>query len=171
MKTKCVLGSVLILVAFSATARAQLIAGSPEDQLFEEIDAAADPDRKLELIRQFEGQFPETPDPVFVSLHTMALTIWTQRNDMDGIVEYGQKILQRDPENVNALMTLSRSLAVAREDLPRALEYAERAVSIVERMKNGPVPDQSTEAQWNQYVAATETSARGILAYVRSVSP
>jgi hypothetical protein len=171
MNIKCVLGGAAVVFAFSVAAGAQLIAGSPEDELFGRITASTNPDEKLDLIRQFEGQYPDVPDGVFLSLYTMALTVSTEKNDMAGIVTYGQKILERDSENVNALMTLSRSLAVARQDLPKALEYAERAVSIAERMKGEPPPDQSTQAEWDQRVSATETSARGILAYVRSVSP
>lgn len=171
MKIRTAIGCLTLLLAFGPRTWAQLVAGSPEDQLFMRISAAADPDQKLALIQQFERDYPEAPASVFVSLFTMSMRIYAERNEAAGILESGEKILARDPENVDALMTVARTLAVQRQDLPKALDYAQRAVSAAEGMRTKEPPASYTEQEWSQYVESTEDYARGILSYVRSVSP
>ncbi len=169
MKIKYVLGCFVLLLALAANASAQLIAGTPEDRLYQEITAAADLDQKIELCLQFESEFPDSD--VLVDIYTMLMDVHSQRNESAQVIEYGEKAIAQDGENVTALMTVARSLAVARQQLPKAVEYAERAVNTIEQMKVGDVPQQFTPATWDQYIASLEAPARDILSYARTVSP
>ena len=165
----------IVLVAFVALmftlgnrASAQLVAGSPEDKLYQQIIAADNPADKEKLCLNFESQFSESD--VVVDIYIMLMEIHGQRNDDGKVVEYGEKAITKDPANISALMTVSRTLAVARRLLPKAVSYAERAVAAAAALREKSPPPQYTEEQWMQYVQATERAARSILSYARSIS-
>jgi len=169
MKIKCGFGCLALLMALSVNASAQLIAGTPEDMLYQQITAATGLDEKIQLCLQFEAEFPESS--VIGDVYTLLMDAHNQRNESDQAIEYGEKALEVDGENVTALMTVARSLSVARQQLPKAVEYAERAVNTIEQMKTGEMPQQFTPEQWQAYITSVEGPARDILSYARAVSP
>ncbi len=169
MKIKCVIGCLTLLMALSVNASAQLIAGSPEDMLYQQITAATDLDQKIQLCLQFEAEFPDSS--VLGDIYTLLMDVHNRRNESDQTIEYGEKAIEVDGENVTALMTVARSLSVARQQLPKAVEYAERAVNTIEEMKTGEMPQQFTPETWQAYLTSLEGPARDILSYARAVSP
>ena len=169
MKRNIVLiGCVVLLLASVTNASAQLIAGSPEDRLYQQITAAADPEEKERLCLEFEQQFSESD--VVVDIYVMLMDIYGQRNDNGKLIEFGEKAIEMDDDNISALMTVSRTLAVARQQLPKAVLYGERAVAAAEGLADQPPPPQYSPEQWMQYVESTLSAARSILSYARSVS-
>jgi tetratricopeptide (TPR) repeat protein len=164
------LASVLLVPALTVRASAQLVAGSAEDGLFREITAAGDPARKIALGRQFEEQFPNAPSPVLASVWTIIMNSHEQRQEAREAVAYGEKIIASDPENVNAYMALCRLLSVnLRDDLDQAVEYGERAVQLAQALKGRQPPGNYTAEQWTAYADQTETYARSILSYARTI--
>ena len=169
MKIKCVFGCFVFLMALAVNASAQLVAGTPVDKLYQQITAADNPEQRMELCLQFEREFPDSP--VLVDIYAFLMDIHNQKNETVEAIEYGEKTIQLDPEHVTALMSVARNLSVARQELPKAVQYAERAVSAVEKMKTDNRPGQYTEEQWQQYLESTEAAARNILSYAQTVSP
>jgi len=169
MKRNIVLiGFVVLSLAWVTNASAQLIAGSPQDRLYQQISAAANPEEKERLCLEFEAQFSESD--VVVDIHVMLMEIYVQRNDSGKVIEFGEKAIERDDDNIAALMTVSRTLAVARQQLPKAVRYGERAVAAAENLGDQPPPPQYSQEQWMQYVESTLSAARTILSYARSIS-
>ena len=169
MKRNIVLfGCVALFLAVATNASAQLIAGSPEDRLYQQITAAADPEEKERLCLEFEQQFSESD--VVVDIYVMLMEIYGQRNDNSKLIEFGEKAIEMDDDNISALMTVSRTLAVARQQLPKAVQYGERAVAAAEGLSEQAPPPQYSQEQWMQYVESTVSAARSILSYARSVS-
>ncbi len=170
MKTNFLLiGCFVLLLAFATSASAQLVAGSPEDRLYQQITSTDDPDQKMALCLDFEEQFGDSD--VVVDIYNMLVAIHNQRNETDKVIEFGEKAIAMDADNVSALMAVARSYALQRKQLPKAVGYAERAVSAAERMGDETPPPQYSDEQWQEYVAATEAAARSILNYARSVRP
>ena len=169
MKIKCVIGCLALLLTLSVNASAQLIAATPDDMLYQQITDAADLDQKIELCLQFETEFPDSS--VLGDVYTLLMDAHNQRNESDQTIEYGEKALEVDGENVTALMTVARTLSVARQQPAKAVDYAERAVNTIEEMKTGDMPQQFTPETWQAYLTSLEGPARDILSYARAVSP
>lgn len=168
MKRNIVLiGFVIFLLANVTTASAQLVAGSPEDRLYQQITSATDSAQKEQLCLQFASEFGASE--VVVDIYVMLMEIYGQRNENGKAIEYGEKAIEMDDDNITALMTVSRTLAVARRLLPKALRYAERAVAAAENLGDRPPPPGYTQDSWMAYVSSTVSAARNILNYARSV--
>jgi hypothetical protein len=169
MKIKCALSCLALLLAFSVNVSAQLIAGSPEDRLYEQISAATDPQEKIDLCLQFEDEFPEST--VLGDVYTILMDTYNRGNSPSQTIEFGEKAIELDGNNVTALMTVARTLSVERQELPKAVQYAQRAVDRIEEMKAEDPPPQFTADSWQQYIESLEGPARNILSYARTVSP
>jgi hypothetical protein len=148
-------------------APAQIIAGSAEDKMFQKVNAEENKDSKLRMLMEFEQEFPQSS--VLTDIYLMMIDVYRLRNDREKIIEYGEKTLKRDQDNVTAMMVLSRNYAIKQQNLERAAELAQRAVEVVAGMKSKPRPEQYTDTQWNDYLRNAETAARTMLEYVRAV--
>jgi len=60
MKTRVILTLCVVFVGgLVSNTSAQVIAGSPEDKAFQQIDAESNLDKKAALLQDFEKQFPQ----------------------------------------------------------------------------------------------------------------
>jgi tetratricopeptide (TPR) repeat protein len=157
---------VLILTATGPT-RAQLVVGTPEDKAYQQIQAEKNADKKTQLLLGFEKDFPQSP--VLIDIELSLMGIYQQKNDSAKTIDYGEKAIKLDNQNIAALMAVAREYAVQKKNLDRALTFAQRAVDDAVKQKSQPAPAGYGAEQWKQYVDSTETSARNILAYVKSV--
>ena len=170
MKTRVILTLCVVFVGgLVSNTSAQVIAGSPEDKAFQQIDAESNLDKKAALLQDFEKQFPQskTLREVYLEL----LKIYQDKNDSAKVMEYGEKIIKVDAENLSALLTLSRAYALERKNLDRAVQYAQKAVDIATRMKSQPPPAGYSDEQWKQYIEGNEGLARNYLNYAKSLRP
>ena len=159
---------ILSAVVFSQRMlNAQVIAGTPEDKLFQQILSEAGPDQKLALLMDFEKRFPQSK--VLPDVFLMAIDLYRQKGDRTKIIEYGEKTLKTDQNNVTAMMALSRNYALERQNLDRAVMLAQQALDLVGKMKTQSVPAQYSDSQWKSYLQGTEEAARSILEYAKSV--
>ena len=160
----------LLIVAVSMTGNGdarQLVAGTAEDKMFQQIAGDANFESKLQTLREFEKQFPQSK--ALPDLYLMFIDLYRDKGDRVKMIEYGEKALKLDERNATVLMVLARNYAMDGKEVDRALELAQRAVERVGEMRAESAPPQYTEAQWNEYLRTTEASARSILQYVRSV--
>ncbi len=167
MKFKYTAGALAILFLVSAPASAQLIAGSPEDDLFGLIEAATSDSERLELAMQFESEFPGSP--VDLQIFTMIMNIYNQQQDSENAVAYAEKMLAVDENSVEALIAMTYNLALTRDDIPGAIEYGERAVAAIEMMRNGETPTGFTPEDWAQYLDTLSASAESYLNYAVTI--
>lgn len=152
--------------AISATAR-QVVAGTPEDKLLQQIAAETDTDAKLQLLKTFEEQFPQSK--VLPDIYLMMIEQYRQKSDGNKIIEYGEKVLKVDEHNVTAMMVLARTYSIQRKSLDRAVQLADQAVSHIANMKNGPRPSGYSEAAWKEYLATNETAAKQISDFAKGL--
>ena len=167
MKFKYTAGALAMLFLVSAPASAQLIAGSPEDDLFGLIEAATSDSERLELAMQFETDFPGSP--VDIQILTMIMNIYNQRQDSANAVAYAEKMLEIDEDNAEALIAMTYNLALTREDIPAAIEYGQRAVASIETMRAGETPTGYSPEAWAQYLDTLAASAESYLNYAETI--
>jgi hypothetical protein len=146
---------------------AQIIAGTPEDSMFQRIVAETNAEAKLQALLEFEQTFPQSK--VLPDIFLMIVDLYRQKSDRLKIIEYGEKVLKLDDRNVTAMMVLARNYAIDGKSLSRAVALAQQAVDQIGKMKAAAVPPQYTDAQWREYLQNTEAAARSILDYTTSI--
>jgi hypothetical protein len=168
MKTRVVVTALIAVVfGLASFANAQLKAGSPEEAAYEKIEAEKSSDAKLALVLDFEKQFPTVNQKVMANIFLMAMDIYSEKDNKPKIAEYGDKAIAKDPDNVSALLRVSRNYATERTNIPKAVEYAEKAKSIIATMRKDPVPLGQTEAQYTAWLDANAASADQMAAYAK----
>src|SRR5437868_15024763 len=110
MKTKVVVTLCVVFVwGLVSIANAPVQAGSPEDKAFQKIDAENNPDAKVALLQQFEKEFPQSK--ALREAYLQLVQIYQQKNDSPKIIEYSEKTIKLDPNNLVALLTVTRAYA------------------------------------------------------------
>ena len=159
--------SIALLFGLVSVANAQLRAGSPEDQAYIKIEAEKNIDARLALLLDFEKQFPNTSGRTLATIYMMAMDIYSEKNETAKIAEYGDKAIAKDPDNVSALLRVSRNYSAEKTNLAKAVEYAEKAKTLIGNMRSQPAPTGQTEAQWKQWLDANATSADQYASYAK----
>jgi hypothetical protein len=170
MKTKVTLTLCVVFVwGLVSVAKAQVQAGSPEDKAFQKIDAENNPEAKITLLQDFEKQFPQSK--ALRDAYLQLVQIYQQKNDSAKIIEYAEKTIKLDPGNVVALLTVTRAYSMEGKaaSLERAIQYAQKAVDELAKLKTGPPQQGYTDADWRAYVDQNDALAKQYLAYARSL--
>ena len=167
MKTRVALAFPMLLFVLASTADAQLKAGSPEDEAFTKIEAEKNNDAKLALLLQFETKFPTTGPKTLATVYLMTMDIYSEKDNKPKIAEYGDKAIGKDPDNVTALLRVSRIYCAEKTNLPKAVEYAEKAKSLIGNMRSIPAPTGQSDEQWKQWLDANAQSADQYASYAK----
>ena len=167
MKTRVALAFPMLLLVLASTADGQLKAGSPEDEAFTKIEAEKNNDAKLALLLQFESKFPTTGPKTLATVYLMTMDIYSEKDNKPKIAEYGDKAIGKDPDNVTALLRVSRIYAAEKTNLPKAVEYAEKAKSVIGNMRSMPAPTGQSDEQWKQWLDANATAADQYSSYAK----
>ena len=170
MKTKVILTLCVVFVwGLVSNASAQVQAGSPEDKAFQKIDAENSVDGKITLLLDFEKQFPQSK--ALKEAYLQLVQIYTQKNEPAKIIEFCEKAIRVDPNNLVALLTVARAYSMEgkQASLDRAIQHAQKAVDEIAKMKSQPPQQGYTDEQWKQYVDSNEQLARQYLSYARSL--
>ena len=171
MKTRVALTFTMALVlGVASVAYGQLKAGSPEEEAYTKLDAVKDNDAKLAMLLDFEKQFPSVNPKVLANIFLITMDIYSTKENKAKIAEYGDKAIAKDPENVSALLRVSLNYSREKINLPKAIEYADKAKEVLVTMRTQPTPTGQTEAQWKQWLDANAQSAEQYAAYARAVS-
>ena len=170
MKTKVILTMCVVFVwGLVSLANAQVKAGSPEDKAFQKIDAESNNDGKINLLLEFEKQFPQSPAlrEAFLQL----LQLYSVKNESPKVIEYSEKALKLEPTNIIALLTATRaySLDGKQASLDRAIQYGQKAEAEIAKLKSGPPQQGYTDDQWKQYITDNEQLAKNYLSYARAL--
>lgn len=117
-----------------------------EGQAFTAIQNELDPDRKIQMIADFEKKYPNSRGLAYIYL--MAAGTYQQRGDIPKVLEYGERSLKLNSDNLGALLLMSSILpepqALRGNDLDRekklteAEDYANRAIKLVDQLPKQP---------------------------------
>lgn len=141
--------------------------GPQEFAAYQRIHAEGNVDRKVTLLLEFERNFPKSAalPEVYVSL----MNIYSGKNETRRAAEYAEKVIRTDPENVTALVQLSRTLTLAQLDPQKAIQYAEKAVTVAARLKNQAPPSHINPAEWKKWADSSFASAQSNLTWVKQI--
>jgi predicted Zn-dependent protease len=170
MKTRVLLTLCVVFVwGLVSFANAQVVAGSPEDKAFQKIDAESNNDAKISLLLDFEKEFPQSKAlrEAFLQL----VQLYQGKNDAPKIIEYSEKVLKLDPNNLVALLTATRALSLdgKQASIDRAIQYGTKAEAEIAKLKTGPPQQGYTDDQWKQYIESNEGLAKNYLSYARAM--
>jgi len=170
MKTKVILTLCVVFVwGLVSNANAQVVAGSPEDKAFQKIDAENNIDSKIALLLDFEKQFPQSKS--IREAYLQLVQIYQQKNEQVKVIEFGEKALKAEPSNIDALLAVTRaySLDGKSASLDRAIQYAQKAIDQLGKMKGQPAQQGKTDEQWKQYIDSNDQLAKTYLSYAQSL--
>jgi hypothetical protein len=158
---------VVLLFVVPLDAASQIIAGSAEDKMFQQINSETNPDAKLEALAQFEKQFPQSK--ALPDAYLMMIELYRQKNNRAKVLEYGEKVLKLDDDNITAMMVLARNYAMDGKSVDRAVQLGQQAVDQVAKLREAGTPNGYTDAQWQDYLQTTELAAKSILNYAKGI--
>jgi tetratricopeptide (TPR) repeat protein len=143
-----------------------------EAQAFQMLETELDPDRQLQMCQQFEKQYPDSQLLPYV--YTRAAKAYQTKGDFEKLLEYGEKSLERDPDNVVSLILVSLTLAQPRmlkggadkkaKNLAEAEADVNRALGLLDKVPQQP---HETNEQFRARKAALAADAHFALGSVR----
>lgn len=158
----------------TTAAGVQLQASPQEAKDFHELQNTSDPDRQLALVAQFEKTYPESE--LMSYAYTSAAKAWQMKGDLDKMLEYGEKSLKLDPDNVYSLVLVALTLpqprmlqgppAEASKRLADAETYSSRAIQLIDQLPP-PTPDSPISGEMKTALLADAHFARGMAHLMR----
>jgi hypothetical protein len=159
----------VVLLAFQVA-----VINNPAALLYDQIYEERRPAERLKLILEFERKFVtakgSTPPTMRAQVMGFAMDLYQEQKDWPKMIEYGEKALQHDPGNLRPLTVLARQYALSGENVAKAGEYARRAIDAVAKRRTQKPDAGFTKDTWEAYLKSHETSARGTLDYIRSMT-
>jgi len=128
---------------------------------------------RIGMLLSFEKDFPQST--LLPRVYEDVLDLYSAQGDLKSAIVYGDKLLEKEPENVRALVKVSRAYGLYQMNLRPALQYAEKAVSLAAKLKSLPPSGRPEEfrsyspAEWNKMVASLDESAKSNLVWVKQV--
>ena len=142
------------------------VMSTEESLLYSRVGKATTPDAKIAVLQDWEKKNPKSP--VIGTVYEMLMVEYGKKRDSNRVVQYGEKALEIDPENLQALTTVAHEYALQGQSLERAAAYAKRAKATVEKKKTAAPPGVS-KGDWTAYLNRISASADGTLEYLRSI--
>ena len=130
--------------AAQAAAQGGITFTPEEAQAMQAVQGELDPDRTIQLTTEFAQKYPNSP---FLTLvYTYAASAYQQKGDIDKVLEFGEKSLQLNDNNLLSLLIMAAMLpqpqALSSGDpekkLAQAEEYANRALKLIEDLPQQP---------------------------------
>lgn len=119
---------------------AKLHAGYEEAVGYKTLEEELDPDRRLRMADEFASRFPNSQLLPYV--FAQAAEAYQQKRDLNRAVEYGEKSLKLDPDNILSLLLVAVTLPqprmlqdkpeLATQRLAAAQEYANHALKLLD---------------------------------------
>jgi len=144
-----------------------------EFNAYEKASKEANGKARIALLLNFEKNFPQSS--ILPRAFEDLVDLYSAQGDLKSAIVYGDKLIEKEPENVRALVKVSRAYGLNQANLRPALQYAEKAVSIAEKMKTMPPAGRPEEfrayslAEWNKTVSSLNESAKSNLVWVKQV--
>jgi len=128
---------------------------------------------RIKLLQGFEKSFPQSV--ALPRVYEDLLDSYIAKGDPNTAAEYGEKWLVMEPDNIWALVQVSRAYGISQSDLREAVRYGEKAVATVAKLKTLPVGSRPgmfrdyTPTEWTSTINALDESAKKNIAWVRQV--
>ncbi len=138
---------------------------------FQTMQDELDPDTKLRMVDEFERRFPDSQLLSYV--YTEAAEAYQRRGDLNKLVEYGEKSLKLDRDNIFSIILVAIALAQPRmlqgtpdqaaQRLSAAQNYANRALELIDGL---PKQANETDKELQKRKSALASDAHTTLGMV-----
>lgn len=163
--------------AREAGAQAGMLYVTPEEaQAYRAILNELDPDRALQMVQDFGTSYPQS---LLLSwVYAFAANAYQQKGELENVVEYGEKSLKLNPDNLASLIIMATILPQPRLMQPASLDkekrlaeaegYAQQALELIDKLPQ-QADETDTDFQARKARLATEPhSALGMIHLQRS---
>jgi len=138
---------------------------------FQTLQNELDPDRRVRMAEEFERRFPNSQLLSYV--YAQVARAYGEKGDLDRLVEYGEKSLKLDPDNLFSIVMVAVAVSqprmlriapsVAAQRLATAENYAHQALQLLESL---PKRANETDEQLEKRKSALAADAHTALALV-----
>ena len=151
--------------------------GTPEETRdMQAIQNELDPDRALQLVKEFETKHPNSS--LLTWAYFMAANASQQKQDLEHTVEYGEKSLKLKSDNLMSLIILCTILPQPQlmrgsdidkeQKLTQAENYAKQALQLIEQLARQPSDTDETAQKRKAELSREPHSALGMIHLQRS---
>lgn len=119
--------------------------GYGHSALFRVAYQTKDPTAKAGLLERYARAFPDSP--YASAAQALVAAAYQQAQNYPKMLEFAQKILARDPNNLGMLILLADYWSEKADQLDKAAEYAHKALDLLAHAQK---PEQLTDEQWAQ---------------------
>jgi tetratricopeptide (TPR) repeat protein len=118
----------------------------------------------MDLAIRFEKDIPNAPVPSKLFFLNQAMGAAAQAGDPVKVIEFGEKVLELDPANINALLILSTTISLNLPSEPAAMEKAlAKAMDYAKRLLASAKPPALDDKTWQTVAMAP---AHGVIGFV-----
>ncbi len=119
-----------------------------EYTLFNVAYQTRDPATRAALLDRFLSAFPDSP--YAANAQALVAAAYQQAQNYTKMLQFAQKILARDPNNLGMLLLLSDYFSERGEQLDKAEEYSKKALDL---LAAAPKPEGLSDEQWQKEVS------------------
>ncbi len=141
---------------------------TPEELLYRKIGDERDPNTRLKLLQQFEQTYPTSTK--MAEICEMTMDVYRILNNLSKMVQYGERAIALEPENLQALTVVARQYSIEGRNFDKALAYAQRALASVKKRKQEAKPKTVRQEEWQSYLQSISAAAEGTIRYVKGTS-
>jgi hypothetical protein len=111
------------------------------------VPRLTDPAKQIEQLDRFSKAFPEDAAKNAAVMNFYYFNAYKAANNQDKTVEYGEKTVAGDPNNLLACNYLAFYYAMGHPDVDKASQYGQKALQLAQAMKK---PEGMSDAQFKQ---------------------
>jgi tetratricopeptide (TPR) repeat protein len=128
-----------------------------EFSAYRDISVETNIDRKVALLLAFEKNYPKST--ALPHVYTSLMNIYVTKGNSRSAMDYGEKVIRLDANNVSALVQVSRTYTILQTNPAKAIEYAQKAATLAARDK--------TMYPQDKWIASMDASAQANFTWVK----
>jgi tetratricopeptide (TPR) repeat protein len=111
------------------------------------VPRVSDPDKCVAQLDRFAKTFPDDAAKNAAQMNFDYFVAYRNANKADKAIEYGEKTVATDPNNLEATNFLAYAYALGQTDADKAIGYATKAIQLAQNLKK---PEGLSDAQFTQ---------------------
>jgi tetratricopeptide (TPR) repeat protein len=116
------------------------------------VPRVTDPAKRIEQLDRFAKTFPDDAAKNAAQIDFDYFTAYRMANQADKAIDWGEKTVTADPNNLDAYNFLAYAYAIGRTNPDKAADYAKKSIELAQQLKKpaGLSDDQFKQAQDNE---------------------
>jgi tetratricopeptide (TPR) repeat protein len=158
----------LSLIGLGQASRIVIAAGTPEDKALQTISAETDPQKRLELLEQFNKEFAANPSAVAYG-HWQMLQAYQGLSQFDKALAAGEKAIELAPGNLEILGSLC-GVAENVKEYGKMVDYASRGGKAFNGITTQAKPAEMSAEDWAGRIEQDRTAYRPSYEYLEAAA-